>query len=196
MPLSLIQVEGYLSNSNVKAFLDTIAWAEGGRYNNIFGGSTFSDYSRHPNRRVTAGGYTSTAAGRYQFLYSTWNGISNILGLRDFSPHSQDLAAVYLIYQRGQLAKIASGDLIGTLKGLGCAWAALPYATCNQKTRGLQETVNFYNNVAGKGSVSIPLSNGNVVLASNNIPVNVGLENKDVMILAAGAGLILILALR
>ena len=31
------------------------------------------------------------------------------------------------------------------MRGLGCAWAALPYATCGQRTRPLAQTMNYYH---------------------------------------------------
>src|SRR5687767_583712 len=127
------EYEQMIELPQVRAALDTIAWAEGGRsYNTLYGGGTFSG-PQHPNRAVTAGGYTSTAAGRYQFLYRTWNEIRNRLGLADFGPRNQDIAAVDLIAQRGQLPRLLGGDFEGMMKGLGCAWAALPYATCGQR---------------------------------------------------------------
>ena len=141
-PLSTL--EGYSQLPQVKAALDTIAWAEGGKsYQTLFGGGTFTG-NQHPNRAITAGGYTSTAAGRYQFLYKTWNAIRNALGLADFGPHNQDIAAIRLIEERGQLSKLVAGDFEGVMKGLGCAWAALPYATCGQTRRDLSTTMNYY----------------------------------------------------
>jgi muramidase (phage lysozyme) len=65
-----------------------------GAYNVKNGGSTFSDYSRFPEG-VGPGG-ESTAAGRYQFTSGTWKEVSGQLGLKDFSPASQDKAAWYL----------------------------------------------------------------------------------------------------
>lgn len=84
---------------NQAAFLKTISGPgiEGADYNTIVGGSKFSDFSKHPGVvgvRTSLG--PSTAAGRYQFTKSTWGPLAAKLGLKDFSPESQDKAALYL----------------------------------------------------------------------------------------------------
>ena len=69
-------------------------------YNTIYGGQKFSSYADHPridvpildsNGRPT--GKTSSAAGAFQFLGSTWDQQKQKLGLKDFSPPNQRLAA-------------------------------------------------------------------------------------------------------
>lgn len=141
---NLSQYLGYVQLPQCRAALDTIAWAEGGKsYFTLYGGGSFSG-SQHPNRAITSGPYTSTAAGRYQFLYRTWIEIQRRLGLPDFTARSQDIAALDLINQRGQLGKLLNGDFEGMMKGLGCAWAALPYATCGQTRRPLAQTMDYY----------------------------------------------------
>ncbi len=158
---SRAEYEQIVNLAQVRAALDTIAWAEGGKsYFTLYGGGSFSG-SQHPNRAITAGGYTSTAAGRYQFLYRTWNEIKNRLGLPDFSSRYQDIAAVDLIAQRGQLPKLLAGDFEGMMKGLGCAWAALPYATCGQTRRPLDQTMSYYRSalaVYGGHNANAPAS--------------------------------------
>lgn len=155
------EYEQLVDFAQVRAALDTIAWAEGGKsYFTLYGGGSFSG-SQHPNRAITAGGYTSTAAGRYQFLYRTWIEIKNRLGLPDFSARYQDIAAVDLIAQRGQLSKLLAGDFEGVMKGLGCAWAALPYATCGQTRRPLDQTMNYYRSALaayGGQNTNVPAS--------------------------------------
>lgn len=94
-----------------------------GDYNVINGGETFSDFSDHP-RRKGAGG-TSTAAGRYQFIASTWDAAKasyeRTYGVKvpDFSPEWQDRVAWHhmeTIYNRHSKSgvtfqqAIASGD--------------------------------------------------------------------------------------
>ncbi|RWR13825.1 tape measure protein [Paenirhodobacter populi] len=80
------------------ALLNAIAAPEsGGAYNVRFGGAkgaqTFDLNGIHPNirERNPANGTYSTAAGRYQFIGSTWRGI---MGNAPFTPENQDRAAL------------------------------------------------------------------------------------------------------
>ncbi|MGO4440599.1 hypothetical protein [Rhizobium sp. RAF56] len=126
-----------------RALLNTIAGPEsGGAYNIKYGGSTFDGYDQHPgdSQAITSGpnaGKTSSAAGRYQFLKSTYNDLQRRYGLKDFSPENQDKAAWYYaneVYQRNThgrdlAADLKSGDpqLIANVgKNLSSAWTSLP----------------------------------------------------------------------
>jgi len=78
--------------------LDKIASGEASSYNELYKGGSFSGFNDHPRIRqvITEGphkGETSDAAGKYQFLSSTWDSQKAKLGLKDFSPQSQDAAA-------------------------------------------------------------------------------------------------------
>lgn len=150
------QYRSYLQRPQVRATLDTIAWAEGANYNTLFGGGTFNDYSRHPNRAITAGRYTSTAAGRYQILKGTWDE----LGLPDFSPANQDIAALMLINRRGVLDNVVSGDFEGALTsgGLGKEWASLPYSPYGQTLKTPAQVMSYYRSRSGgvAGQASTP----------------------------------------
>ena len=98
-----------VEDPNVKAFLDVLAKPEsGGRYNVSVGGKTFTDMSKHPEMYNAE--LNSDAAGRYQFLSTTYKPIARRLGLKDFSPQSQDLAAVQYLKDLGVLDEIQSGD--------------------------------------------------------------------------------------
>lgn len=101
-------------NPQRKAFLDMVAWSEGtdnGRqptrnhgYDVIVGGELFADYSDHPRKLVTLNlKLKSTAAGRYQLLSRWWDTYRKQLGLKDFSPESQDAVALQQIKERGAL---------------------------------------------------------------------------------------------
>lgn len=90
-----------------KAFLNAVAGPESaGAYNVRYGGAggakTFQGYDAHPNiREVIASGpnagKTSDAAGRYQFLSSTWNSLPReAKGDGKFTPENQDRAAWFL----------------------------------------------------------------------------------------------------
>lgn len=83
------------------ALLDTIAGSESPDYNTVHGGGKFNSFADHPRTAVPIAsgpnaGKTSSAAGRYQFLGSTWDEVKKETGLTDFSPGSQDQAAWFL----------------------------------------------------------------------------------------------------
>ena len=125
-----------------RGLLDTIAGTESPGYNVEYGGKRFSDYSQHPNdaNPILSGpnaGQSSTAAGRYQFLKSTWDEAAAATGVKDFSPASQDKAAWWLA-QRDYAARTNGRNLSEDLKsndpqvraGIGTAlhgtWTSLP----------------------------------------------------------------------
>lgn len=124
-----------------RALLDTIASTEANSYNVMYGGKKFSSYADHPrvNVPITSGpnaGRTSSAAGRYQFLASTWDAQAKKLGLPDFSPANQDIAAYDLaksVYRR-KTGRDLDSDLKSkdpaVISGIGSAlagtWTSLP----------------------------------------------------------------------
>lgn len=121
--------EQALQNPTVQAFLKFISWSEGASYNTLNGGQTFSGYSTHPANLGVRGSGTSTASGAYQFIQGTWNSLASILGLRDFSPSSQDLAAVALLDQAGGLQPLLTQGNAGfnqALRAAGTEWAGVP----------------------------------------------------------------------
>lgn len=80
-------------------------------------------------------GCVSTAAGAYQIIKPTWLNLKAKLGLRDFSPASQDAAAIELLRQRGALGPLGRGDLAGAIKAARKEWASLPGAGYGQGER-------------------------------------------------------------
>lgn len=199
MAATKAQLFSYLDLPQVKAALDTIAWAEGGTYNKLYGGGTFNDFSKHPCRAISAGAYTSTAAGRYQFLCSTWNGIARRYGLADFSPRNQDFGALVEAMDKGGLNSIVAGNFEQAMRDLGaggrCAWAALPYSSCGQRMRGVAETMRYYNGALrvyqGQGGTAtpIPTQPNTPVSAQPNAPAPP--QNDDTLIWTIG-GLVLL----
>ncbi|MDQ9112772.1 glycoside hydrolase family 24 protein [Acinetobacter baumannii] len=125
--------EKLLNAPNVQKMLNLIASAEGVKYgyNTLFGNERLNDLSWHPGIKK---GFTqtdgkknaTTAAGRYQFLEDTWNGVAKQLGLKDFSPKNQDIAAVALLAQNGALPSVLKGDFKTAIQKSGSTWASLP----------------------------------------------------------------------
>lgn len=122
-----------------KALLETIAGPESaGNYGVIYGGDTFDDFSDHPRKPVliTSGpnkGKYSSAAGKYQFLGSTWDDIAGRYGLDDFSPANQDAGAWALASEeyrrdtgRDLAADLAAGDLSRIPGSLRNQWTSMP----------------------------------------------------------------------
>ena len=124
-------------NNQRKAFLDMLAWSEGtdnGRqktrnhgYDVIVGGELFTDYSDHP-QTCHAKPSKSTGAGRYQLLSRWWDAYRKQLGLKDFSPKSQDAVALQQIKERGALPMIDRGDIRQAIDRCSNIWASLPGA--------------------------------------------------------------------
>lgn len=78
----------------------------------------------------------SSATGAYQFLGKTWDGLAKKHGFTDFSPRTQDLAALALIKDAGGFPYIQRGDYLGALNQVRKIWASLPGAGYNQQERG------------------------------------------------------------
>ena len=98
-------------------------------YRTMFGGSTFEGFSDHPRKLNTSNGLTSDAAGKYQFLSTTWDEAAAATGVTDFSPQSQEIAARYLIQRAGinPDAPINSKEeFIRVMNALSPVWASLP----------------------------------------------------------------------
>jgi lysozyme len=127
---------------NACAFLGAIAFAEGthAHYDFTFAYRRFSSFADHPRIRVCAGSYCSTAAGRYQILSKTWNAIRG--SLPDFSPTSQDKAAIKLIRGRG----VTNLDSIDTraefesaIRKVNREWASLPGSPYGQPRKTMSQ---------------------------------------------------------
>ncbi len=146
---------GYAITPQRRALLNTIRYAEGtwiggssAGYRMLYGGGHFASLSRHPEI-VVRRRYTSAAAGAYQFLPGTWREVSRRLGLRDFSPASQDQAALHLVARRGALPLFdRRGVDAAVLARLSKEWASLPAShgasAYGQPVKRVEELVRFY----------------------------------------------------
>lgn len=144
-------------SANLRAFLAVIRHCEGTAgpdgYRTLFGGELFDSFADHPRRQITRAlkgrPITSTAAGAYQFLARTWDECRRALNLPDFSPESQDLAAVFLIRRRGALADVEAGRIEAALRKCNREWASLPGAPYGQPTKPLAECLAVYHRAGG-----------------------------------------------
>jgi muramidase (phage lysozyme) len=136
--------------TNRKKMLDLIAASEGGEYDLIVGGKQrISDYAKHPNVvGLTTPDGPSTAAGRYQITRTTWNDIAS--DLPDFSPASQDEAAIRLLKRRGALEDVDRGDFQAAIAKLGDEWVSLPSSTNKNQPRRSQEFIDAKLGNGGK----------------------------------------------
>ena len=122
--------EDNIERDRVKAFLDTIAAAEGTAspdgYHTQYTGTKFASFSDHPREMRCGRRYgkklCSDAAGRYQFLSTTWDRFARKFDVRDFSPQNQDLVAVELIREKGALEDIEAGRLESAVRKLAYIW--------------------------------------------------------------------------
>lgn len=144
-----------------QGLLKAIRFAEGTNgpqgYQTKFGGGTFSDMSRHPGQVVNSGGYSSAAAGAYQFLPGTWDSQAKRLGLQNFGPESQDIAALALARNRllpiGGLAAVSKGGLTSQVSAqLAPEWASFPMengkSAYGQPVKPLSQLQQVYGNIA------------------------------------------------
>ncbi len=165
----------------VRAMLDVLGFTEGtgNNYGKVVNGTVLSapghpelvgrrnisitDFANHPNILVQVRpGLNSTAAGRYQFLSSTWSG----LGMKDFSPQSQDIAAVKLMQRRGMIEPLLRGDIREAVFRGAPEWASLPKNAQNQgyysgqSARTLNDILGVYNSSLrqhqGEGTTPTP----------------------------------------
>ncbi len=138
---------------NIRAFLLMIQYAEGtlgtNAYRMMYGGGLFFSFRRHPNQMITKGGFTSTAAGAYQFLYRTWVDLEKQLHLPDFSPSSQDRAAIELIRRKGALEDGRTGRIKVAIYKCRKVWASFPGAGYGQSERNLKALLQAYQQFGG-----------------------------------------------
>jgi lysozyme len=147
----------YTEQKNIAAFLKMIRVSEGtageNGYRTMVGGGLFSDFTDHPRRLVTITSngrqITSSAAGAYQMLKRTWDGVKGRLMLTDFSPSSQDRGAIELIRQRGALADVRAGRFADALTKCRKEWASLPGAGYGQPENSVQNLFAAYINAGG-----------------------------------------------
>ena len=160
--MSLQFLKSQLDKPNIKAFLKMIQHSEGTDnpkgYNTLFGGEVFDSFADHPN---TPFHYTNkvgmtlitTAAGAYQITHTTWAALQAKLGLTDFTPQSQDIAALELISEKDCIHLIVDGNFKAAIDGVRAIWASLPNSGNNQPENSYAKCLQWYQNNGGVVSV-------------------------------------------
>ncbi len=147
--------EELLKNPNVKAYLLTLRLAEGtlgtDGYRTFVGGTKFESFAVHPNKYFKK--YDSRATGAYQINIATWKEAFKALSLPDFSPHSQDIAAVYLLdHTRNGHYYVLNGDIVTAIKKTNGRWVSLPGAkhdSINKHSIDLPDALKFFHDSGG-----------------------------------------------
>lgn len=149
-----------LFDPNARAWLRVIRAGESSQYESayrtMFGGGLFSGAWKHPRIVNSAAGLSSTAAGAYQFLSRTWDECAAALKLPDFSPESQDLAALLLTDRRGALQDVLAGRIEMAIAKCAKEWASLPGSPYGQPTRTLQQALAVYEAYGGTYATAKP----------------------------------------
>lgn len=161
---------GAAGDANLRAFLLMIRTAEGtagpNGYRTMFGHRLFEGYDDHPRSPMQFKDKTgqwkwTSAAGAYQFMavspiptggstrVDTWDRLKRKLGLQDFTPASQDRAAVELIDEAGALLDVRAGRFAEAVDKVRKTWASMPGAGYNQPEKALQALQVAYVNAGG-----------------------------------------------
>ena len=155
---------GAIENVRVRAFLYVIRYAEGtlspNGYRTLYGGALWNGTDEaHPASMGWRGvplpevmcraaglssGCVSTAAGAYQFIRPTWSRLVDKLGLPDFSPESQDKAALALIDEVGALSDVQSGNFESAVSKVRKIWASMPGAGYSQPEKTITVLADVY----------------------------------------------------
>lgn len=147
--------EHKLIRARIRAFLDLIGWSEGTStikgsddgYNVMVGGKLFYDYSDHPRVVVDipAYGVKSSAAGKYQILSRYWDHYKRQLGLKDFSPESQDKYAMNMFREVGCMEDIENGNIETAIQKCASRWASFPGAGYGQREIPMEDMLAKYD---------------------------------------------------
>ncbi|MBW4576331.1 MAG: glycoside hydrolase family 104 protein [Aphanothece sp. CMT-3BRIN-NPC111] len=137
----------------VRAFLDVISWAETGTiddrsYQTLVFKGFFNNFSTHPKVKqcapISGRRVCSTAAGRYQMMGFNWDKLAPKLGLKDFSPESQDKMALYFIQQKGAMPDLLAGRFEKAACKVGGIWASFPCNNYGQHPKSMGKLKQFY----------------------------------------------------
>lgn len=172
-----------MMSPNLQAFLRVIRAGESSQtpdaYRMKVGGGLVESLADHPRQRIwiEALKVWSTAAGAYQFLAGTWDECRQALGLPDFSPESQDRAAVFLVKRRGALDDVEAGRIEQAITKCAKEWASLPGSPYGQPLRTMAQALATYKQYGGTMAnapieVVTPVPVSQVTQPEQNMPIS------------------------
>lgn len=142
-PASVIRAA--LLNGNIAAFLRVLRQGESsqdsGAYAMVNGAPPITDFSAHPYTGLKSP--PGRSSGAYQFLATTWDAMQKLYpqDMPNFSPASQDFAAVADIAGHGALDDVLAGRFDSAVAKLPDEWISL---------RTLKNAKVVYQNWGGK----------------------------------------------
>lgn len=149
------------ASKNLRAFIEMLRLGEGTQgedgFRTLYGGGKFDSFADHPRRKITAGGWTSTAAGAGQFLERTWDGLVAEYGFKDFSPTNQLLGIVALIAGRKALNDVVEGRFEQAVMKCNKEWASLPGSPYGQPVVTMARAKAEYEKNGGTYDNSTPV---------------------------------------
>lgn len=139
-------------HANLVKFLMLITHTEGTDrqktpYNELFGFTNFEGYEKHPKIKIKASNYCSTAAGRYQVLYTTWLMFLKKFPDAKFTPEWQDLIAIWLIKRANAYQLILDGKFEEAIEKTNKVWASLPGSPYGQPTHKMSDALKFLKTI-------------------------------------------------
>ena len=136
--------------ANIRGWQSAIGRAEhGGRdnqYDVVFGGGKFDTTKGHPDKVVDGGKYSSAAAGKYQFMPSTWKMVTGSYGT-PMTPGNQDKYATELL--KGRNVNLDRPMNRYAVSRAGKEWASLPNLSgkshYGQPVKSYETVRNWFN---------------------------------------------------
>ena len=133
-----------------RAFLDTIAYAEGSKWDICYGGYKANYNSKsYPCPRRRLNGITSSAFGAFQILDTTWRANADKECMHNFSKICQIKIANKLLKSGGISKLIQSGNITPAINKSSRIWASMPTSrgksAYGQPSHKLSKLLSYYN---------------------------------------------------
>lgn len=93
---------------------------------------------------------TSTASGRYQLELRWWRAYSTMLGLKDFSPASQDAVALRQARERNAIDELLTGNVRAAIAACSNIWASFPDNSYGQPEESMTQLIEWYGELLDK----------------------------------------------